>query len=205
MGDRMHTCLIRPLASTIGRVGHMRRTGKAERMPAVHAHVLGIAASPCQEANEVAGNDADGRMTELADAAGRRLLDALQERVTAEACVLLESVASHDVTDAVTEEPAQVSHLLLEVRWCRVRIARAVEEQRMPALAADVFVTAVAIGELLVIVLAEKARQRVPNVRDRSILAEVFGSASAAPAVSPRLLEDVVVHVMAPQETRQFG
>jgi hypothetical protein len=144
-------------------------------------------------------------MADLADAAGRRLLDVLQEGVTAKARVLFESVASRDVTDAVAEEPAEVAHLLLEVRRRRVRVALGVEEQRMPALAADVFVTAVAIGELLVIVLPEETRQRMPDVRDRSILSQVFGSTPASPAVPARQLEDVVVDVMAPEETRQFG
>jgi hypothetical protein len=75
----------------------------------------------------------------------------------------------------------------------------------MAALRADVFVTAVAIGELLVVVLAEKTRQRVANAGGRAIFGEVFGSASAAPRVTVCLLEDVVVDVMAPEETRQFG
>jgi hypothetical protein len=80
-----------------------------------------------------------------------------------------------------------------------------VEEQRMPALRADIFVTAVAIGELLVVVLAKEARQRVPNARERSIFRQVFGAAPAPPVVAARLLEDVIVDVMAPQETRQSG
>jgi hypothetical protein len=80
-----------------------------------------------------------------------------------------------------------------------------IEQQRMPALRADVLVAAVAIGELLVVMLAEKTRQRVTNTGDRSILSQVFGSTPAPPVVAARLLEDVVVDVMAPQETRQFG
>ena len=75
----------------------------------------------------------------------------------------------------------------------------------MSALGADVFVTAVAIGELLVIVLAEETRQRVTNACDGTVFREVFGSAPAPSRVTACLLEDVVVDVMAPQETRQFG
>jgi len=109
------------------------------------------------------------------------------------------------VTDLVTEEPAEVTHLLLESWRRRVRIARGVEEQRMPALRADVLVTAVAIGEFLVVVLAEKTRQGVTNVCDGAILGEVLGPTTAAPPFSSRLLEDVVVDVMTPQETREPG
>jgi hypothetical protein len=121
--------------------------------------------------------------------------------MTAEAGVLLESVAHRDVSRAVTEETAEVAHLLLERRQRPIRVVLGVEQQRMPTLSADVFMTAVAIGELLVIVLAEEARQRVTHARDRSVFRQVFGSAAASPRRSFGLLEDVVVDVMAPQET----
>jgi len=177
-----------------------RIIGKTERMATVNADVLGEAASFRQEVDEVAGNDADRGMPDLAPH-----LRLLQEGVTAEAGVLLESVARRDVSRAVTEETAEVAHLLLERRRRRIRIVLRIEQQRMPALRADVFVTAVAIGELLVIVLAEEARERVTHARDRSVFGQVFGSAAASPRRPFGLLEDVVVDVMAPQETRQFG
>jgi len=118
-------------------------------------------------------------------------LNVLEEGVPAEARVLFKSVARGHVTNAVTEQAARVSHRLLEVRRRGVRIARGVEEQRMPALRADVLVTAVAIGEFLVVVLAEKTRQGVTNVCDGAILGEVLGPTTAAPPFSSRLLEDV--------------
>jgi hypothetical protein len=129
----------------------------------------------------------------------------LEEGVTAEAGVLLESVAHRDVARTVAEEAAQVAHLLLERRRRRIRIVLRLEQQRMPALRAHVFVTAVAIGELLVVVLAEEARQRVTHASDRSVFRQVLESAAASPRRSLDLLEDVIVDVMAPQETRQFG
>jgi len=177
-----------------------RIIGKTERMATVNADVLGEAASFRQEVDEVAGNDADCGMPDLAPH-----LRLLEEGVTAEARVLLESVAHRDVARAVAEEAAEVAHFLLERRRRRIRIVLGLEQQRMPALRAHVFVTAVAIGELLVIVLAEEARQRVTHARDRSVFGQVFGSAAASPRRSFGLLEDVVVDVMAPQETRQFG
>jgi hypothetical protein len=136
----------------------------------------------------------------MADLSGDGCL--LQKRVAAEARVLFEPVARRDVADAMPEETAQVTHLLLERRRRRIRIVLGVEQQWMAALRADVFVTAVAIGELLVVVLAEKTRQRVANTRDRSIFSQVFGSAPAPPVVAARLLEDVVVNVMTPERAR---
>jgi len=125
--------------------------------------------------------------------------------VTAEAGVFLEAVARRDVARAVAEQAAEVAHLLLERRRRRIRIVLRLEQQRVPALRADVFMTAVAIGELLVVVLAEEARQRVTDARDRSILGQVAGAASAPPIGTRRLLEDVVVDVMAPNCTRQLS
>src|SRR5687767_12865368 len=126
--DRLHACMIRITANTISRIGLMRRMiRKTKRMPAVHANVLGVATTFRQEAQEVAGDDADGWMAELVDVTRRRLLDAFQEGVSAEACVLFKAVASHHVADTVTEEPAEVAHLLLEGHRRRVRIAPRVE------------------------------------------------------------------------------
>lgn len=75
----------------------------------------------------------------------------------------------------------------------------------MTALSADVFVAAVPIGQLFVIVLAQEARQRVPDPCNRSIFGEVIGSTPAPPVVAHRLLENVIVDMMAPQEARQLG
>jgi hypothetical protein len=83
-----------------------RIIGKAERVSTVPADVLGVAATLRQEAEEVAGNDADGRMADGVDAARRRFLDAFQEAVAAKARVLFKSVAGRHVTDAVAEEAA---------------------------------------------------------------------------------------------------
>jgi hypothetical protein len=179
-----------------------RIIGKAERVSTVLTDVLGKPAAFGQEVDVVACDHADRSVANLPQAGPRTLLYLFQKRVTAEAGVLLEAVAGCDVTDPVAEETAEVAHLLLEGRRRRVRIALGVEEQRMAALGADVFVTAVPIGELLVIVLAEEARQCVTNARDGTTFSEVFGSAPAAPGVAIRLLEDMVVDVMTPQETR---
>ena len=140
----------------------------------------------------------------LSSASDRRRV--LEERVAAEACVFLEAVARRHVSYAVAEQPAQVAHLLLERGGRRIGIVLRVEQQRMAALRADVFVAAVAIGELLVVVLAEEARQRVPHPRDRSVFGQVIGCRTGTAGRSvPRLLEDVVVDVMAPERARQFG
>lgn len=75
----------------------------------------------------------------------------------AKARILVEAVAGGNVTGMMPEQSAQVAHLLFERRRRRIRIALGVEQQRVAALCAHVFVAAVAIGELLVSVLAEKA------------------------------------------------
>jgi hypothetical protein len=138
-----------------------RIIGKTERMPTILANVLGEPAPLGQEMDVVAEDDANGGMP---DVPGNRRL--LQKRMAAETRVLLESIARRHVTNAVAEQTAQVAHLLLERRRRRIRIALGVEQERMSALRADVFVTAVAIGEFLVVVLAEEARQRVTNASD---------------------------------------
>ena len=115
--------------------------------------------------------------------------------------VLPKPITSGDVADAVTEQTAEIADLLLEGRRRRIGIVFGFEHQRMPALRAHVFVAAVAIGELLVIVLAEKTRQRVTNPGDRAVLGQVPGAAAAPAPVAGGLLEDVVVDVVAPQET----
>jgi len=177
-----------------------RIIGKAERVSTVLTDVLGKPAAFGQEVDVVPEDDANGGM---ADLPGH--LHLLQERMPAEARVLLEPVARRDVARAMAEQAAEVAHLLLERRRRRIRIVLRLEQQRVPALRADVFMTAVAIGELLVVVLAEEARQRVTNACDGPVFSQIFRSAPAAPRVTLGLLEDVIVDVMAPQETRQFG
>jgi hypothetical protein len=119
--------------------------------------------------------------------------------MTAETGIFLEAVARRDVAHAMPEHTAQVAHFLLEGRRGRVRIVLGIEQQRVSALGADIFVTAVAIGELLVVVLVEEARQRVSDTGDRAVFSQVAGPASAPPIAAGILLEDVVVDVMAPQ------
>ena len=75
----------------------------------------------------------------------------------------------------------------------------------MPALPADILMAGVAIGELFVVVPAEETRERVTNPSNRSIFSEVLSPATAAPPFPIRLLEDVIVDVMAPEETRQLS
>ena len=128
-----------------------RIIGKTERMPTILTDVLGKAAPLGQEVDVVAEDHANRGMP---DAPGHRRL--LQERVAAETRVLLEAVARRDVARAMAEQAAQVAHLLLERRRRRIRIALRIEQQRMPALGANVLVAAIAIGELLVIGLPRK-------------------------------------------------
>jgi len=114
-------------------------------------------------------------------------------------------MARGHVLRAMAEQPTEVADFFLEGGGRGVGIVRHLEQQRMPALRADVFVAPVAIGELLVGVLAEKARERVTHARDREVFAQVIGAASASPVTGAGLLERVVVDVVAPHRAREFS
>jgi hypothetical protein len=83
----------------------------------------------------------------------------------ASARVLSQPVALRDGDDVVAEEAAEIPDLLTEQQRVRVRIAIDREQERVSALDADVLVIAVASGEALVGVMAEKARQCVTDSR----------------------------------------
>ena len=106
---------------------------------------------------------------------------------------------------AMAEQPTEVADFLLEGGGRGVGIMGHLEQQRMPALGADVFVAPVAIGEFFVGVFAEKARERVPHPRDREVFAQVIGAASASPVTGAGLLEHVVVDVVSPHRAREFS
>ena len=185
-----------------------RIIGKTKRMPAVHTDIFRKAAAPGQELNEVPGNHADRRMADdfrirRGDAPG--FVDLLEERVAAETGEFLESVPRRDVAYAVAEQPAQVTHLLLEGGRRGIRIVLRVEQQWMAALDADVLVAAVPVRQLLVVMLAEKARQRMSYARERSIFGQVVAAAAAPPVAVRRRFENVVVDVMSPHRAREPG
>ena len=75
----------------------------------------------------------------------------------------------------------------------------------MATLHADVFMTAVAIGELLVMMFAKEARQGVANARNRAVFRQVVGAAPAPPVIAGRGLEHVIVDVMSPERAREFS
>ena len=83
----------------------------------------------------------------------------------------------------MAKQPAQVADLLPEGGGRGVGIMLLFKEQRVAALRADVFVAPVAIGELLVVMLAEKARQRVAHARDGQVFAQVISPASTPPMI----------------------
>ena len=101
----------------------------------------------------------------------------------------------------MAKQPAQVADLLPEGGGRGVGIMRLFKEQWVAALRADVFVAAIAIGELLVVMLAEKARQRVAHSRDGQVFAQVISPASAPPMIGVGLPEHVVIDVMSPYST----
>jgi hypothetical protein len=64
---------------------------------------------------------------------------------------------------AVTEQTAEIADFLLELSVCGVGIAVRRENERVPALDADILVMLVAIGHAHVRVVAEKAGQGMAN------------------------------------------
>ena len=122
----------------------------------------------------------------------------------AKAGVLLQPVARRDVPGAMPEQAAEVADFLPERRRRRIGIVFGLEQQWMPALRADVFMAAVPVGEFLVGVFAEEARQRMPHARHREVFTQVIRAAPAAPMAGAVLLEDVVVDVMSPHRARDF-
>lgn len=83
----------------------------------------------------------------------------------------------------MAKQPAQVADFLPEGGGRGVGIMLLFKEQRVAALRADVFVAPVPVGQLFVVMLAEKARQCVPHSGDRKVFAQVISAASAPPMI----------------------
>jgi hypothetical protein len=104
--------------------GFMSRIiGKTEGVATVNANVFGKPAALRQEVNVVSRHDTDRGVSNLPGN-----LRFLQERMPAEARVFLESIARRDMTHAMSEQPTQVTDLLLERRRGRVGIVFRVEQ-----------------------------------------------------------------------------
>ena len=101
--------------------------------------------------------------------------------MAAVARVLDQAVASRHGLDAVAEQPAEIPDLFLEVLLVPVRVLPVAKHQRVSALDTDVFTRSVAIGERLVLVMAQEARERVPHAGDAAGTAQVGLAASAGP------------------------
>ena len=83
--------------------------------------------------------------------------------MTAVTGVSVEPVARGDRRDPMAEQAAEIPDLLLELRLVTIGVVSVAEDQRVTALDADVFARAVTIGERLVLVMAQEARERVPD------------------------------------------
>jgi hypothetical protein len=143
-----------------------RIIGKAERVSTIAAHIFGKPAAAGYVVDAMTREEADGGVANPAGPARRCGFDVPEEAVATEAGVLFKSLARGHMAHAVTGQSAQVPDLFPERIRCRVGIVLCVEQQGMSALNTDVFVAAVTIGELFVMMLSEKARQRVTYVGD---------------------------------------
>lgn len=123
----------------------------------------------------------------------------LHEAVAAPAGVFRATVTRGDVMHVVAEQAAEVPRLLRE-RRAVIRIGVRAKQQRMAAPDAHVFAMPVALGEQVVGVHAQKAREGVPDARQRAALQDGLGAARALVAPCE---ERLVVHAMAEQPAAQ--
>ena len=145
-------------------------------MAAIAAHVFHESAAARDVLNPVAAHDADGRVRDVSD-----VTLGLEKRVAAVARELAIAVAIADGVHVVPEEPAEVSDFLVEDGRFAIRVCVHAKQQRMTALHADIFSMVVALDQFFVSVMAKETRQRVPDVRERPVLAEIPGAAAAPP------------------------
>jgi hypothetical protein len=182
--------------------------GETERVPTIRTDIFGKAAAAGQELNEMARNHANCRMSDDLGIARRfavGFVNLLQERVAAKARVLLEAISRGHVPHAMAEQPAEVTHLLLERRRCSIGIVFGIEQERVAALHAHVFMAAVTLGEFLVLMFAEETRQGVPHARDRSIFREIVCAAPAPPLRAGCRFEPAIVDVVSPHRARELS
>jgi hypothetical protein len=180
-------------------IGRTAIIGKTEGMATVAADVFRMAAAAGQVMDDVAETHANHRVSNRRRAIrGSASRGGGQKRMPAEARIFLQPIPRRHELRAVAEEAAQVPNLFLEGGGRAIGIVSGVKEQRVPALPAHVLVAPVAIGELLVMMLAEKARQRVPHARDGQILPQIVRPAPAPPVSGSGYFEGVIVHVVPP-------
>src|SRR5687768_12394014 len=168
-------------------------------MPAVSTHELRVASPARHEADAMPAAHADGWMRDVQLFIALRL----QERMAAVARELPESVAIHDRMHPMPEETTEVANLLVEDRRFGVGIVVSVEEERVAAIHAGVLAMAISLDYFGVRMVAEEARQRVPNVSEGSVLGQVPGATRTLSAAGGWGLEpeSVVVHLVSPHRT----
>ena len=167
-------------------------------MAAVLADVLGESGARGDEGDPVPREDANRRM--LHD---DQIALGLQKRVPAETCVLDKPIARGDPRDPVTDQPAQITNLLVEDGGVGVRIAIGGKQQRVTALHAHVLVIAVAIDQPLICVMSEKTREGMSDARRTAVGEEIRLAAPAIAVGAVVSAKHVIVDVMAPHGARQ--
>ena len=170
------------------------RIGKAERVPAIATHVLGIAAAAGHESDPVRREEADQRMPDFP-----RHLPGLEERVPAEARALDEAVALRHLMDAVAEQAATIADFLGESPAFGEGVRRGGEHQRMAAPDAHILVVPCPVPKAFIGVVAQEARQRVPDACERAVFAQVVGATPAAALAGRRVMERAVVDCVTPE------
>ena len=168
-------------------------------MPAVAAKILVIAATPLCEIQEVPGEQTNGRVFDLIPS---RL--GLQKGMATIAGVLVESVAGSHKMNLMPKQVALISDLLRERRVICVWISSRFEEQRVPALNANVLVVFRPHSNLLVAMTKHEAGNGMRNPRF-FVCAEIVGAAAAMFCRAVHRLESDVADLMTEQQARQLS
>ena len=117
----------------------------------------------------------------------------------AEARVLDEAVARGHPMDAMAEQAASIADFLRESPAFGEGVHRGREYQRMAAPDAHILVVPGPVRKAFIGVMAQEARQCVPDACERAVFAEVVDAAPAAALAGCRVMERAVVDGVTPE------
>jgi hypothetical protein len=125
----------------------------------------------------------------------------LQKRMPAETGVLQEAVAWGHLVHPVAKEAACIAHLLVEAVATGEGVDIRPKDERVTAPDTHVLVMAVPFGKSDVCVMAQEARQRMPDPRQCAVFSKIVSTAAAYPVLGSGGPKHTVVHGVAPQPT----
>jgi len=176
------------------------RLDKAERMAAIAAHIFNITGTSREIPDAVSAKDTNRPMIDVCP-----LVSGLQKCVAAVTGKLAIPITVRHHMYTVTEEATEIAHLLVEERRPLIGIFSRLEQQGMTTLHAHILVMTVALNEFLIGVVPQKTGQRVSDVRQRTVLAEIRPAAPASALEKCFRLKSVVVDLVTPDSTPELS